>query len=48
MKAKVIDLLTQARERELTAIGQYMAQHYWRTGMSAGWQGRRKKSQFRR
>ena len=28
MKEKVIDLLNQARARELTAIGQYMAQHY--------------------
>jgi len=28
MSKKVIDLLNQARSRELTAISQYMAQHY--------------------
>src|SRR5512139_4119945 len=28
MSKKVIDLLNQARARELTAISQYMAQHY--------------------
>jgi bacterioferritin len=28
MSKKVIDLLNQARSRELTAINQYMAQHY--------------------
>lgn len=28
MSQKVIDLLNAARARELTAIGQYMAQHY--------------------
>ena len=28
MSKKVIDLLNQARARELTAITQYMAQHY--------------------
>ena len=28
MSQKVIDLLNQARARELTAITQYMAQHY--------------------
>ena len=28
MNKKVIDLLNEARARELTAIGQYMSQHY--------------------
>jgi bacterioferritin len=28
MSQKVIDLLNEARARELTAIGQYMSQHY--------------------
>ena len=28
MSKKVIDLLNSARSRELTAITQYMAQHY--------------------
>jgi len=40
MSKKVIDLLNQGRARELTAIIQYMAQHYdWKIRISVNWPG---------